>query len=458
MKSSEFRGTGEVFRFTLFQTIKSKAYIVSVLFMIVSIILVPIVMQVVQVSGEKQERTETGIEKAYVCNELDFLMPEDIEEVAKISSGVYSGVKIEVTDKNFEDAGKMLEEEGRKTKNVIVHLYVNEVKGINVEVVRVAEGVIDSSDCSDYAEALCENVDAYKNEKGKSKFGFTDDDVALLDTVYIVEAREIGENGELVKEEDTGIGGGQFGVIYAAIFVIGMMAIVASSQIATAVTTDKSSRVVELLLTSVRPSALLMGKILAMLVATVGQFAVMLVMAVVSNKVTGLLFDVKTTALANKIPSGILSNITLVNGIVSIVIMALGMLLYAALAGLCGAMVSKMEELPDALKYFTITSFVGMYLGLGAAIAMQSSSTSMFVKFSILFPLSSCMLVPGALLIGVTNLTYALIAIAILVVLDILVIRFAARVYEGLITNMGNRVTLKQVFAMARDKKKGGAQ
>ena len=55
-------------------------------------------------------------------------------------------------------------------------------------------------------------------------------------------------------------------------------------------------------------------------------------------------------------------------------------------------------------------------------------------------------------------MSYALIAIAILFVLDYFTLRFAAGVYEGLITNMGNRIKMKDLFAMARNKKsKGGA-
>ena len=122
-------------------------------------------------------------------------------------------------------------------------------------------------------------------------------------------------------------------------------------------------------------------------------------------------------------------------------------------------MVSKMDELQEALKYFTFTSIVGMYISIGAIIAMQSSSTSMFVKFSEIFPLSAPMVTPGGRIIGVVPLSYALIAIALLAVLDFLTLRFAAGVYEGLITNMGNRLTVKDVIAMAKNKKnKGGTK
>ena len=47
MKSSELRGTGSVFRFTLIQTVKSKAYIVSAVIMLVLALLVSPVLQLI---------------------------------------------------------------------------------------------------------------------------------------------------------------------------------------------------------------------------------------------------------------------------------------------------------------------------------------------------------------------------------------------------------------------------
>ena len=121
-------------------------------------------------------------------------------------------------------------------------------------------------------------------------------------------------------------------------------------------------------------------------------------------------------------------------------------------------MVSKMEELQEALKYFTFLSLIGMYGAIAAIISMQSSSQNIFVKVCEVFPLTSPMITPGARIIGVTPISYALIAIVILLILDFVMLTLAARVYEGLITNMGNPMKLKDVVAMLRNKRKGGAE
>ena len=477
MKSSELRGTGEVFRFTLIQTVKSKAYIVSAIIMLVLAILTAPVMQLINGSGKDKELKETAIETVHICNGLTFLA-DGTAITDMTGKKVFSGVKFEsiplnlpndlltkteeeivaafreADEVNYKKISEQLEEQGSKCKDVILHTYLNEERGITVEVVRVAGSDVDDDECQELLEKICENLDAYKIKIS----GLSEADLKILDYNYTVEMNYLGADGKISPEEDTGIGGGQFGVAYAIMFIVAMVCIMSGTQVATAVVTDKSSRVVELLLTSVRPMALLFGKILAMLVATVGQYVVLILAVVCSNKLTEVLFDTKTSYLTSLIPKGILSNLTIVNALIALVLIVLGLIFYATLAGICGAMVSKMEELQEALKYFTITSIIGMYMSIGAIVYMQKSSTGPFVRFCEVFPLSSSMVTPGGRIIGVVPIEFALIAIALLLVLDFLLIRFAAGVYEGLITNMGNRLTFKDVIAMARNKSKGGAK
>ena len=452
MKSNELRGTGDVFRFTLIQTLKSKAYIVSLVLLLAIAILTAPIMQIIRGGAAGNKKIETSkIEKAYVCNELPFLL-EGGKEITDLSGDeVFSKVAFEVSTEDFDKLCERVEKDG-DSKTVIVHPYLG-TQGVTVEILRLGSGEVDGDECSALADVLCKNLDQYK----RSISGLTEDQLKVLDYNYEVAVNYITPEGDLTDDADKGINGGQFGVAYILLFVVSMVCIMASTQVATAVVTDKSSRVVELLLTSVRPMALLLGKILAMLMATIGQMVLLVIAIVASNKLTGVIFKTETTYMTSMIPKGILSNMTIPNALVSLALIALGLIFYATLAGLCGAMVSKMEELQDSLKYFTVVALVGMYAAIAAVISMQQSATNMYVRFCELFPLTSPMTTPGARIIDVAPMSYALIAIAILVVLDFLTLRFAAGVYEGLITNMGNRITAKDVIAMARNKKKGGA-
>lgn len=453
MKSSELRGTGEVFRFTLIQTLKSKAFIISVVFMLVMALFSSPVIQLIYGGDSDKKIEHSKIKKAYICNELPFL--QDGTEITKdIDDEAYADVKFVVSSEDVKALSDKLEEEGAQCESIIVHPYVSEVGGVTVELIRVSGGAVKADDCKELSAILCKNLDKYKEQMS----GLPAEQLELLHYEYTIEMNYITPDGTLTDDKDKGIGGGQFGVVYAILIIVSMLCIIASSQVATAVVTDKSSRVVELLLTSVRPMALLLGKIFAMLVATIGQIVLMLIAMVISNKITGRLFGVTKTAATTLIPKGVLSNLTVTNAVIAIVLIALGLLFYAIFAGICGAMVSKMEELQEALKYFTFLSLIGMYGAIAAIISMQSSSQNIFVKVCEMFPLTSPMITPGARIIGVTPISYALIAIVILLILDFVMLTLAARVYEGLITNMGNPMKLKEVVAMLRNKRKGGAE
>ena len=129
------------------------------------------------------------------------------------------------------------------------------------------------------------------------------------------------------------------------------------------------------------------------------------------------------------------------------------MVLYATLAGLCGATASRLEETSESLTLITMTSLIGFYIGFGAAGTLMASGDNPFVTFALIFPISSAFLLPAALLIGKADLWIALIAIAVLLLSIVLMFKFVAKVYESLILHNGARLKYKEVLAMARSGK-----
>ena len=122
---------------------------------------------------------------------------------------------------NYEKISKELEEQGADCKDVILHAYFNDEKGITVEVVRVGGSKVGDDECKELLSKVCENLDAYKIKIS----GLSDEDLKLLAYNYTVEINYLGADGKISPEEDTGIGGGQFGVAYAIMFIVAMVCI-----------------------------------------------------------------------------------------------------------------------------------------------------------------------------------------------------------------------------------------
>ena len=75
----------------------------------------------------------------------------------------------------------------------------------------------------------------------------------------------------------------------------------------------------------------------------------------------------------------------MINILICFLLIILGMIFYATLAGLAGATVSRIEEMTEGLTLFTFTNLIGVYTALGAANVLMGPGINGFVIFSFLF-------------------------------------------------------------------------
>ena len=156
-----------------------------------------------------------------------------------------------------------------------------------------------------------------------------------------------------------------------------------------------------------------------------------------------------------KLPEGIFENLNPLNIALALLVIALGVMLYGFIAGLCGAMVSKMEELQESVSLLTITNIVGSYLALAAALVMQSSITTPLFYIAVLVPISSPFLLPGVVLIGVGSWEIKILSLVILMVMDVLILFTSARVYEALLLYNGNKIKFKDLKKFLKEARGG---
>ncbi len=469
MKKSELRGTRDVFVFTLVQTLKNRAFLIFMILMLVLAMASGPIMQLVMDSGNEsgslvgddgedddegdgEEDGEEGsaFSKLYVFDEFGFAaMGYDVEAVLAEN---YPDIPLQKYDGKAEDFEAFLEErKAEEPTEAAVHLYLSEIAGLAIE-------VLHNEECETVALDVAATLGDSFVEWKKTASGATEEQLAVMDTELHVSMGYVGEDGAISDERYTdGISDSQYWIIYGLLFITMMVNVTASSQIATAIATDKSTKVVEYLLTSVRPLALIIGKVLAMLVAAVGQMILLFALAYASSAVSGLVTG-KEGYLKQLMPADVWSSINLPNTLLAIVAIVLGFIFFALLAGLCGATVSRLEDIQEGMTLLTVVSLIGVYTALISSGIMMDSASNPMVIFSLLFPLSSPFLLPGGLLTGCVEMWMAVPAIALLIVADILMFRFVATMYEMLITHNGNKIKLKELFGLCKSIKKGGAK
>lgn len=442
MKKDSLRGWKEVFAFTVSQTVKSKSYRVSLIIML-AIILISMPLMNIFLFSETQTGPETSsVEKVYIYN---MTMYRNLAMEEELTEG-YRHIVFENATESMEALQAHICEE--ETNAVILYLAEDETY-CYIQFLRAPEGDVTMLELQQLGQFV-EN--AYTKAK-VTMLGVTEAQMEFLKTSVVASASVVDTESAVVLE-DTSISDSEYWFVYGVLFVVLMVSVMASTQVATSIVQEKSSRVIEYLLTSIRPLALIVGKVLAMLVTVMLQLVIMLLGGFISTKIGAAVSGTGTNAITQFLTPEILANLNIGNIILGLLTAGAGLILYATLAGLCGATASRLEEANDSLMLFTVTALVGAYIGMGAAGSLMGIGDNAFVTFALIFPLSSAFLLPGALLVGKANALIAVIAIAVLLLSVVLMFLFVAKVYESLILHTGSRIKMKEVFAMLKKNKK----
>lgn len=208
--------------------------------------------------------------------------------------------------------------------------------------------------------------------------------------------------------------------------------------VALGVVEEKSSRVVELLLATLRPWQLLAGKIIGIGLLGLGQL--------VLTGVVGMAAAVGVGAV--DVPSGILG----VAGQV-LVWFLLGFAFYACLYAALAALVSRQEEVQNVTAPLSIL-LVGTFF---LAIFASESSDSTLVRVTSIVPPFSTMVMPIRWAAGNAPLWQVGVAVALMVLVLVGLVRLAGRIYAGAVLRSGPRVKLRDALAAGRDTDRAAA-
>ena len=188
-------------------------------------------------------------------------------------------------------------------------------------------------------------------------------------------------------------------VLYITVLVYGQI-------VAQSVATEKSSRAMELLITSANPRNLIFGKVLGTGFAGLTQMTVILIwglLCVTINK--DYLIDSNMFSMFTGFSSSMI--------IYTIIFFVLGFLLYAFLLGAMGSMASKLED----VGALTMPVMMFLIIGFVVTISFMSSGNidSGFVKLLSYFPFTSPMAMFARIAMGTATTIQAIISIIILI-------------------------------------------
>lgn len=211
-------------------------------------------------------------------------------------------------------------------------------------------------------------------------------------------------------------------------------------QVSSSITTEKTSKIMETLVTSTNPRTIVLGKTIGIGIVGLLQMIIIVGTALVSAK----------SFLEPELLDSILdmSNITPYLGIITIIYFILGYFAYALLYALTGSTVSKPEDIQSANTPVAILAVIGFYLSYFT----MMNPTSELNLFASLFPVSSPFCMPFRIMMGLANGTDVAISIILLIATILIIAKVAIKIYSNAILNYGTKMSFKDIINMYKDK------
>ena len=207
------------------------------------------------------------------------------------------------------------------------------------------------------------------------------------------------------------------------------------------IATEKTSRVMETLVVSAKPSRILIGKCLAMGALGLLQMAGVMLFAALCYH-----FLIPDNFTLMRMPLS-LSSFTLTRAVIILAYFILGYALYAVMNAVCGASVSKIEDINSAMMPVVLIAMISFYLGYFTAIS-GSGTDSLLQQIAIYVPFCSPFIVPFKILNGDVATMDLILSLAALVVAIVLITALSIRIYTASVLHYGSRIKLKDMFKL----------
>ena len=225
---------------------------------------------------------------------------------------------------------------------------------------------------------------------------------------------------------------------YIMIFALYMVIMLYGQMVATNVANEKSSRAMEVLITSAKPTSMMFGKVIASCIAGFSQLVIVFGTAI-------LCYNINKESLSNPIIASIF-DIPIELFVYLIVFFILGFLIYAFLYGAVASTVSKLEDINTSIMpitYLFIIAFMVVMFSMGSG---EVDNMAMIVCSYI--PFTSPMAMFTRICMSTVPWYEIAISISILIASTVGVGVLAAKIYRMGVLLYGNSPKLSRIFKM----------
>ena len=407
-----------IFKQSFWTKAKTKAFVITTLIVVAGIFLmanISTIISKVQEVGVFGDGANEDI--IYVIDDSGSLV-DQLQQQLDVKE---SGITLKATTDSIKELGNQITDE--KISSFLV-LGINDADTIQ------ATYTSKNANAFEQPMSIREALQSVQTNLKASTLELTGEEVAQLFAPIQFEQDAVSASSKSEEELSQARG-----LVYVLIFVIYFAVFYYSNMIAMEVATEKSSRVMEIIISSVSPVKHMFAKIAG--VGTLGLLQIALF---------GVVGFVALKTSSSDLTSGVFSffgfsNVSISTMLYAVIFFLLGYFLYATLAALLGSLVSRTEDVQQLLLPMTfiiiIASFIA-FTGLG-------NPEATYVQYSSYFPFFTPLVM--FLRVGMLDLPFwePLLGIGILLITIFVLGWFGSRVYRGGVLMYGASQSLKDI-------------
>ena len=397
-----------VAKFTLLDMIKRKSFIISTIIILLMIIVGFNIPNIINSFKGKDE-----VEKIAILDKNN-IFEDNIKE-----DTIYN-YEIIISNEKIKDVEKKIVDEEYDSAIIIDKIDNNISMTYLTRNLAFNDGP--SEEFTNYLTALYKTVQI-------NKLNVSESDKESINPNFIFDMRQAGDE------------------VKGNVFVMMLMSIVlfyaiyfCAFQVSSSITTEKTSKIIETLVTSTSPKNIVIGKTVGIGIAGLVQVLAVIVTAYISANI----FIDKT--LLNTLLDT--STLTISLLLITLLYFILGYLTFSFLYALTGSTVSKPEDIQSANGPVAMISVVGFYLSYFT----MMNPTSNLNHFAALFPFSSPFCMPFRIMMGLSTPSEIILSILILLISILVISKISIKIYSSAIINYGTKAGIKNLIKLYKEK------
>ena len=353
---------------------------------------------------------------------------------------------IVLADKSVDDLKKKYDEESKEKEFWIIVFEKNEKSVINAKV--ISKSYIDTIDY----QLIVAAINNTKTMLAIKEYDLTDEQISKLYGQIEIEREIINENQKSEDEMMATIMTTVFPIIVLPFFILSIMLF---QQIGSEVNDEKTTKAMEVIISSVDPKKHFFAKIISGNLFILIQTTLLLVFSIIGIMLRGSSISLNNVAggfnlaeMFNELLSSDLINSLIYLIPILIVLMILTFIGYSLLAAVLASMTTNAEDFQHVQSPVMMITMVGYYL----AIFGGMFKGALFIKILSYFPFISAVLSPTLVIMGDATIIDFIISSVIMALTNLIIIKYGIKIYRVGILNYSSKDLWKKMLKAVKEK------